>query len=174
MLLQIDSESIPGRHRRSVLSIDAAASPSAATAAASASFAAGRRGLLRPQQRRAGRRPIAGHRRRRWHPRRFTRRCRLAVSMEASARPTDARASLAKRRGRHPQPRQSRVRIFSAARWVRFAPFPVSPACPGRSRRLIKDNPRENARYARKEMLTLFRNCGLLEHRLSSSQTEVW
>jgi len=170
MWLQINSKSISGRHRRPVLSIDAAASPSATTAAASASFAAGRRGLLRPQQRCASRRPIAWHRRRRWHPRRFTRRCRLAVSMEASARPTDARASLAKRRGRHPQPRQSRVRIFSAARWVRFPPLSLSPAC--RSRRLIKDNPRENARYARKEMLTLFRNCGL-EHRLSSSQTEV-
>lgn len=116
ILLQIDSESISGRHRRSVLSVDAAASPSAATAAASASLSSGRRSLVRPQQRRAGRRPIAGHRRCRRHPRRFTRRRRLAVSMEAGARSADTRASLAERRGRHPQPRQSRVRIFPAAR----------------------------------------------------------
>lgn len=116
VLLQIDSESISSRHRRAVLPVDAAASPSAATAAASASFAAGRRSLVRPQQRRAGRWPIAGHRRRRWHPRRSTRRRRLAVSMEAGARPADARASLTERCGRHPQSRQSCVRFFPAAR----------------------------------------------------------
>jgi len=115
ILLQIDSKPIPGWHRRLVLSVDTTTSSSTA-AAASTPFAAGRCCIVRPQQRRTGRRPIAGYRRRRRHPRRPTRRRRLAVSMEADARPADARASVAERYGRHPQPRQSRVRVFPAAR----------------------------------------------------------
>lgn len=115
ILLQIDSKSIPGRHRRLVLPVDTATSSSTATAA-STPFEAGRRCVVRPQQRRTSRRPIAGYRRCRRHPRRPTRRRRLAVSMEADAWLADTRASVAERCGRHPQPRQSRVRVFPAAR----------------------------------------------------------
>lgn len=112
-----DRGPIPGRDRcrRCFLPVDVAAPPP--TAAAPAPLEAGCR-LVGVEQRRPGHRPI-GHRGRRRHPRRPARWRRLAVSMEADARPADAGASVAERRGRHPEPRQPRFRVLPAKGWVR-------------------------------------------------------
>ena len=98
----VDSGPISGRDRRwrCVLPVDVA-TPSPATAT-SASLAAGGR-VVGVEQRGSSHRPI-GHRRCRRHPRCATRWRRLAVSMEADARPADAGASVAERRRRYPEP----------------------------------------------------------------------
>ena len=103
------------RCRRRLLPVDVAAPPPAAAAPAPLEA---RCRLVGVEQRRPGNRPI-GHRGRRRHPRRPARWRRLAVSMEADARPADAGASVAERRGRHPEPRQPRVRVLPAKGWVR-------------------------------------------------------
>lgn len=108
----VDSGPISGRNWRRwrVLSVDVA-TPSPTTATPT-SLAAGSR-FVDLEQRRSGHRPI-GYRRCRRHPRRSTRWRRLAVSMEADARPADAGTSVAERRRRQLEPCQSRFRVLSA------------------------------------------------------------